>query len=336
MEQVVKQKKDPYVNVLKGIACIIVIFLHCPLPGVIGDAIIYGVRFSVPVFFLISGYYSYSKSNKWIFEKAIYILKLLFFSEVFYGIWFIIKEFLICQREIQDVIYMAIMSKNIFKVILCGTMFNGTLWYLYAIFWTWILVYLLRKCKLIRNSYILIPLLLVLQIFGRVYVQNYYDINEWVFLFRNALTFGLPFTLLGIWIAENRDSLLEKIDVFGNAFLIIGGFLLVIVEFLVLGQYMDVHISTVIISVGLFLYAIRLKEIKWGWLRIFEWIGIRWYTWVYIFHMFFVELLEIVYRWFEIENRLFLFIKPFLVVILASILAELIMRKTNGKRNAVN
>ena len=38
------------INLLKGIACLIVVLLHCPFPGIVGDAIIYGIRFSVPIF----------------------------------------------------------------------------------------------------------------------------------------------------------------------------------------------------------------------------------------------------------------------------------------------
>ena len=48
---------------IKGIACIVVICLHCPLPGKIGEAVIYGIRFSVPLFFMITGYYCESKSR---------------------------------------------------------------------------------------------------------------------------------------------------------------------------------------------------------------------------------------------------------------------------------
>jgi len=44
------KEKNEYLNVLKGIACIVVIFLHCPFPGIVGEGIIYGLRFSVPIF----------------------------------------------------------------------------------------------------------------------------------------------------------------------------------------------------------------------------------------------------------------------------------------------
>ena len=48
---------------LKGIACIVVILFHCPISGIVGDAIIYAVRFPIPVFLMISGYYGFRKKN---------------------------------------------------------------------------------------------------------------------------------------------------------------------------------------------------------------------------------------------------------------------------------
>ena len=53
-----KVKKEIYsLNSLKAICCIIVILFHCPLPGFLGSLICYFLRFPVPSFFMISGYF---------------------------------------------------------------------------------------------------------------------------------------------------------------------------------------------------------------------------------------------------------------------------------------
>lgn len=287
-----EKRKDYYVDVLKGISCVIVIFLHCPLPGIIGDGIIYGLRFSVPIFFMVSGYYSYAKSDVWILQKAKYILKLLVFSELFYGVWTIIKKSVIQQEALSQVLSGVIENKNVLQIVFCGTWFNGTLWYLYAMFWTWILLYLMRRAKILSKCYIWIPILLGIQIFGRAYVQNAYDINKYVVWFRNALTFGLPFTLLGTWIAEKKTVIIEKMSNRQNIGVIAAGFAWIVVEFLVFGQYMDTQVSTVVISFGLFCYAIRQQAGSRQYLRGLACIGARWYTWIYLSHMFWVEVLR--------------------------------------------
>ena len=50
-------------NTLKGVACITVILLHCSFPGFLGRFIGYFMRFPVPVFFMISGYFASNRSK---------------------------------------------------------------------------------------------------------------------------------------------------------------------------------------------------------------------------------------------------------------------------------
>ncbi len=320
-------RKNQYIDALKGIACIIVIFLHCPLPGLIGDGIIYGLRFSVPVFFMISGYYSFFKKEAWIIAKAKYILKLLLFTELFYGIWTVISKCVIQKTTFQEVFEAAIGRKNIFQVIFCGTLFNGTLWYLYAMFWTWIIIYLLRRTGKINKCYILIPVLLIVQIFGRAYVQNVYDIEKYVLLFRNAITFGVPFSLLGARIAEKETVIVAKIDIKKNLMIISGGFFLIIIEFLIFGQYMDTHVSTVFIAAGMFFYAVRQQgELK-KYLKGLAYIGARWSVWIYLSHLFVIEIIKLISKRLYIEEHLvFQYVFPFLVCVFACISSELIVR----------
>ena len=54
-------KKHDGINMLKGIACIIVVFLHVPFPGLLGKLISFELNFSVPIFFMISGFFAFKK-----------------------------------------------------------------------------------------------------------------------------------------------------------------------------------------------------------------------------------------------------------------------------------
>jgi len=332
MEERPKKKYNPYVNALKGVACIIVFFLHCPLPGILGDGIIYGLRFSVPIFFLISGYYSYYKSKEWILKKAKYILKLLLFSEIFYGVWTYIDQCVIHNQTFEKVFVVKFQNMHLIKTVFFGSVFNGTLWYLYAMFWTWIILYLLKKHNVVRKCYVLIPVILFVQVFGRLYVQNVYDITQYVYLFRSVILFGLPFSLLGLWIADNQVLLLEKIDKKKNVLIIVSGFLTIVAEFILYGQYMDTHTSTIIIAFGLFLYAIQKQKEPPKFIRIFEYIGAKWSMWIYITHMFVISVVELIFEFGFTKNIiLFQFAMPILGCVLTCIISEVLARITRIK-----
>ena len=72
-------------NTLKGVACITVILLHCSFPGFLGRFIGYFMRFPVPVFFMISGYFASNRSKQWYRDKAKYIFILILISELLMG-----------------------------------------------------------------------------------------------------------------------------------------------------------------------------------------------------------------------------------------------------------
>lgn len=68
-------------NLLKGFACIGVVFIHVSFPGVIGGIIKHASAYAVPIFFLIAGYYSFSKNLNTIKRKLIKIVKIFIFND---------------------------------------------------------------------------------------------------------------------------------------------------------------------------------------------------------------------------------------------------------------
>lgn len=85
-------KENKCLNFLKGISCLIVVLLHYPIPGIVGEGIIYGLRFSVPIFFMISGYFCYFHDAEWIKASQRKIIKLLVYSEIACALVFFIFD----------------------------------------------------------------------------------------------------------------------------------------------------------------------------------------------------------------------------------------------------
>ena len=61
----VNQKKceNDCLWMIKGISSIIVILFHCPIEGILGEGIIYALRFPIPIFFMSTGSFLYRKAD---------------------------------------------------------------------------------------------------------------------------------------------------------------------------------------------------------------------------------------------------------------------------------
>ena len=307
---------------LKGISCICVVFLHCRFPGIVGDLIIYAFRFPVPVFFMITGYYSYGKESAWIRKKALGILKMLLLTELFYGGWSVCTV-LLDNGSLSYYLSTLEGLQHPFRTIMCGTLFNATLWYLYAAFWTYVIFCLIGKRRRTSWRYVLIPVLLCGQISGRFYWQNHYDINQAIYWFRSTFLFGLPMTLLGSLLAEKAQWIKEKCSLPQAFLIVVLGGVIMVVEYVVSGQYMDFHLSTVFISVGLFVMAMTFPAAKPG--RAFSvvtYIGRRLSMWIYLLHMWCSSVLaRLVEKIAGEYEGLFRWLKPILVCLFAGLMA---------------
>lgn len=84
------------INILKGIACILVVWMHCEFPGVFGDYVQCIGRFSVPFFFAVSGYFCFYEDRMRLREKIpgkiIHILKITLWSTFIYLLWAFVKR----------------------------------------------------------------------------------------------------------------------------------------------------------------------------------------------------------------------------------------------------
>ena len=125
-------------NVIKCIAILAVICLHCDLysEGTIGIMIISVSRFAVPVFFLISGFYSYYESRDYSEYKyknrLIKILKLIIVAN---ALFFIYKFIVYGAKAIPAIDLNSLINYFVFNV----SPFAGHLWFLQALLYCYII-----------------------------------------------------------------------------------------------------------------------------------------------------------------------------------------------------
>lgn len=301
-----EKKENDCLWMLKGISCIIVILFHCPIKGILGDGIIYALRFPIPIFFMSTGYFIYRNSDY--LSKVTIFFKYLVFGEIIAFISLILKAL------IDGSLYSFLNTLNLnisLKTLFFGYVFNGTLWYLYAMIWTFMLLLIISRYRYgFRVGYCMIIPLLFLHIVGRVYITNNYDINELVFIFRSSLLFAFPFILIGRLIAEVQDEFKKYLNYFSIGGIFCFGIALMFFEYFRWHRFMDLQVSTIFISISLFLFTLYRPDVKF--LGFFKYIGKNLLLYVYIFHIPVYNIVQALYRRVKIENNNFV---PLIVVV---------------------
>lgn len=196
-------------NCEKACACVLVIILHCEFPTIVGSIINIIARIGVPLFFMVSGFFSISenqnKTKKRLKEKVFRMFRLVliyYFLNIGYDI--IVKCCLFRQSTISETLSVLANLNNIKDAIL----WNRTLigiggWFLPALLFCYGITYFIYCIQKIESSYKLILPLFV----GYFVISRMMSVPVWYA--RNYLFDGLPFFLLGIYCAQNKRQIVE-------------------------------------------------------------------------------------------------------------------------------
>lgn len=193
-------RKDSF-DVVKCFAAFFVVQLHtipatvCPLLNVIA-------RLAVPLFFLITGYYYTSiveKGKYGVQLKKIFLLAIA--SSLFYWIYYG------CMALKNNMFYQWFMDTFNSISILNWVLINDTpgvghLWYLYAMLYSFIAIYVIDKLK-IKVKWV-IPILFLIGLYVGCKGWPYSWYRNWAFM-------GVPYILLGRIIFEYKEMLIYKL-----------------------------------------------------------------------------------------------------------------------------
>lgn len=311
----------------KALACMGVIIMHCSFPGIYGKFAAYMFKFAVPLFFMISGYFlfqpkadkNYKMEN--LKRKMLHIFSILLFSECLSALYFISKRFIVEGYYS----FPTLTVSDIIEKCLVGTFFNGTLWFLYALFWSYLFLFICMSVSVTPpkklNYVILGVLMLMLHIVVRIAIRNseFYSVS----IFRNALVYGLPFILIGYGtrIAEhtkwyNRFSVTKPVACF---MLFIVGYAMSIAEYAITKTSLDIYIGTILYSWAIFTFCISSRKKIHN--KLFIFIGEKLSLYIYIIHLFVIDAFSgisgsIIYKWSM----------PFIVVVICILISSLYYR----------
>lgn len=296
-------------NVIKCLAIFSIICIHCGIQklgtkGLIIDSI---SRFAVPIFFLISGYFSFytdnNKSLKKYKTRIIRLIKLLIVSNILYFIYYIITNKYDSINRILSIFY----PNQILKYLIFNISPTAShLWFIEALIYCYVIYYILSNYNINKDKlYKYIPILLLVCL-----MMIYVNIPK--MYYQNFLFMGLPFFTLGYFIHDKKEYLINKAS---NTYLIIFmilGCLLTILEAQAIGKS-DIFIgSSIILSTSLFLWCIK-NPYKLNF-KISGFIGGNLYAIMYVLHLMIIKSI------FHVKS----YLNPIIAFIITAIVSYII------------
>ena len=204
-----KQKNaNESLNVLKGIASLLVVLIHAPLAGPFGQYIIAVARSGVALFFLLSGYYmcsdDFSVTRVRAKRKLLHICNLALWANLFYLIWGVFVRYVgTGVSSVREWFQHLLQPYTLVRIfVFHEDVLAGHLWLLNALIVCYLLVLLCGN--LIRRNFML--LLSISLLFINFFLMNLFPHisgNEIAMVVcRNGWFYGIPVFLLGVHLRK--------------------------------------------------------------------------------------------------------------------------------------
>ncbi len=272
---------------------------------------------SVPVFFMITGYfYEQTVCRNRQKEQLKKILALLIFSGAIYFVWMIVF-FPFKQENLLNYLHELCSTKNFLELIFLNKPYRyNHLWYLLAILYVLIIVGAADRLQCRKFLYWITPLLLLTGLAFGKYALLLFHRKFSAVLSRNFLFEGIPYFCIGCMI---RDLSLKKGPIFPIAdarrkkrfLFLIGllaitslseGFFLSMIKMTASG---DRYISSIFLSIAVFVFALSTEEREPApskLLNALSIIGRKYSLWIYILHPIFVDAIGEIMKGFGVYS----------------------------------
>lgn len=201
-----KSKNIPEIDMIKFIAAIFVVWIHCCFPGVVGYCVMNVGQFAVPFFFMISGFFMNIDSPFSTYLRKIKKLSIIFLIS---SIIYLCLDFLMHSTEPSLILSV----KGVLKFILLNDtgFIKYHLWFLMALIYTYFLIYILYKF-LGDKIYYYVLLSLLFWPVGISIFHAATGITVPFIVFRNFLFDGAPAFLIGSFFRKKEQVINEKIS----------------------------------------------------------------------------------------------------------------------------
>lgn len=277
-------------NIIKGLACIFVVFMHVEFPGILGIVVQCISRWCVPMFFAVSGYFCFYEGNPGTLMdrmpgKLLHITKITLTWVLIYILWRLAKECI--SGGINEIVDL-FSNNNIIKWIVFNQPFlsRGHLWFLYSLIYSYFTFWLFMRLERRWGMGLMIGLLVCH--FGVAYGAHLIGVKIPNCLYRNFFLEGFPFMLMGYYCHKYEDILI-RISNFALVWMLVIGVMFSLAERWLLGRDFGLHIGSVVVLVALMAIAVGNKD--YDRLPRLELLGAKYSLWVYGMHMLVYDVL---------------------------------------------
>lgn len=272
-----------------------VVCIHATIPGRLGLVTTPQLKIAVPLFFMITGYYyKQTKDQQREKKQLVKILRLLISSFLLFFLW---ELFMTCVTSGSVAAYFGHIFnlRSILKLVLINDPpLGGHLWYLFALLYVLIIVFLFEKKWSREKLYPFIPVFLLLDLVFGKYSRLLLGLSLPQILVRNFFCVGLPFFLLGDLIKTRNIHMKPK-----KALLLalVFAFTTVVERFLIgyfhVNAARDHYISTIFSAICIFLLAVQFDSNPGGKLcSSLAYIGANLSSAIYVLHPIFITILS--------------------------------------------
>lgn len=257
----------------KTISAFAVVCIHTTYLGC--DFIKPLARFAVPFFFMVSGYFLYGASINSIERKLKKITYILLWSSTLYVLFYL-------RFQMNGDFFVDPLMEIINFIFFCYYPFASHLWYIGAYIYVLLAIWLIERYHLWNIFFYFIPLLLIINLVLGAYSEFLFDTPIPLKYTRNAWLTGLPFVGIGAFIKQ-QESFITSCKLRLVAIVIAIACFLTETEvlFLIKKTTMDLYLSTILLSISIFIFALRFKTNKENPLVV---IGQKYCLYIYIYH----------------------------------------------------
>ena len=298
-------KRNEGLDLLKLLCAFLVISAHKPFPQPIGIYPATMARLTIPIFLMITGYFSLSRlstdaDGRAVFGirkggvKLINTLKLLLLASSLYLVIGICDNY--PTATIKEYLASIFNAKTMRKMLLFNTSpFAIHLWYLHAVLYAMAFIVLMDKVRATRKIlYVLAPFLIAVDfIFGRysiILLGRYYP----VYYTRNWLIFALPNLSIGMMLKEY--DIVERTKKYHwqlgvASIILVAGVMAEHFHFedVIKKGARENYIFAVFASLTLFLWFAQIPRLSGKIMQKLAWLGNTASAGIYIIHIYFVQ-----------------------------------------------